>query len=387
MSVSVHSLPPTPLPDNDRLRRAREWFDRLRAEGSADLPAFAPTPIDDANLTEAQRHAVSRAVATPDVCLIETDPTNGRLLAAAVAKHAAQRGERVLLIAPESDIYQFETDFPSAVQSRPIETPQRSWFSKLISAIFGSGGKSASASTKPTRVLDGVSLHTPEALVGDPRTWDRLVVFGTCEIERPLLCGLCARADRWVFVGHGMADHGDSPNSVAATWRALAPETWVRENERLCCRLRQLTVTQRKQLTSEPVADSPDIELRIYQPDGAAPELAEVVFPSATTLIAAKEFLARQLDEWPIDLDIAEIAWSEDSSRVVACSGCPGKHEPVDVEMNPGVRELVADCPGHDVPWSTCGVQFDRAAGWDRSKAEVWIQRHCAGKTRRAVTV
>ena len=123
MSATVLSLPPTPLPDNDRLRRARDWFDRLRDEGGADLPAFSPEPIDDPNLSDSQKHAVGRAVATPDVFLLESDYTSGRTLAASIARHAAQRGERVLLVVPENELTNFDTQFPMTTSRGTCDTP------------------------------------------------------------------------------------------------------------------------------------------------------------------------------------------------------------------------------------------------------------------------
>jgi hypothetical protein len=402
-------MPPTPLPDDDRLRRAREWFERLRAEGGADLPAFVPHIIADDALTEAQRSAVSRAISTPDVCLIDTDAATGKLLAAAIARHAAQRGERVLLIAPEHDLTGFSTEHLQAathatnsINARlaaltPLVEARRAgrlWSALYWRALFQPGllreyeRLTAEAAQQPIPGPAGISVFTPEALVGDPRTWDRMVVYGTCLIERPLLCGLSARADRWVYIGTDMASDVEAGSPVAATWRALAGEAWVREDGRLCCRVRQLTQSQRLHLSSEPLTDAPEIELRFYQPDDdAGPELAEVVFPPNMTLIAAKEFLVRELNEWPIDLDFAGIQWQESNDRLTACCGCPGRREPVPVEMNPGVRELVVDRPGNSIPWSTCGIAFDRAAGWDRPKAEAWLQTRCAGKTRRAVRV
>jgi hypothetical protein len=48
----------------------------------------------------------------------------------------------------------------------------------------------------------------------------------------------------------------------------------------------------------------------------------------------------------------------------------------VPVPLEEGVRELVAPHPAGDrgTPWHTCALQFDRAAGWDRDRAERWVQ-------------
>jgi hypothetical protein len=408
MSANSRSLPPTPLPDDDRLCRAREWFERLRAEGGANLPAFKPAKIDDNALTDQQRYAVSHAVSTPDVCMIDTDAPTGRMLAATIARHAVDQGERVLLIAPENEINQLAAEnsrivpghnlvsYARLTELTPLIEAYRAgrwWSPKYWRVVFGPSLKrefealTTEAAYRTAQVPDGISLFTPNALLGDPRSWDRMIVCGTGEIDRPVLCALCARADRWVFIGHDLSTKTEIAYHVGATWKALASDIWVREGDKLCCRIRPLTKSQREHLSSEPLSDAPDIELRIYQPDNAQPELAEVVFPPNTTLAAAKELLVRELDEWPIDLEFAGVQWNEDRDRLTAYTGHLNGHEPLTVEMNPGVRELVADCPGKEVPWSTCGIAFDRAAGWDRSKAEAWLQTHCASRTRRTVWV
>jgi hypothetical protein len=55
----------------------------------------------DGELDRTQREAVARAVATPDVCLIQGSPGTGKSrLLAEIILQAAQRGERILLLAP-----------------------------------------------------------------------------------------------------------------------------------------------------------------------------------------------------------------------------------------------------------------------------------------------
>jgi hypothetical protein len=55
----------------------------------------------DGELDPTQREAVARAVATPDVCLIQGRPGTGKSrLAAEIILQAAQRGERILFLAP-----------------------------------------------------------------------------------------------------------------------------------------------------------------------------------------------------------------------------------------------------------------------------------------------
>ena len=63
-----------------------------------DLPALE---YHDGELDRTQREAVARAVATPDVCLIQGLPGTGKSrLLAEIILQAAQRGERILFLAP-----------------------------------------------------------------------------------------------------------------------------------------------------------------------------------------------------------------------------------------------------------------------------------------------
>jgi hypothetical protein len=373
----------------------------------AGLPTFTPATIDDNSLTTPQKCAVSHAVSTPDICMIDTSPETGQILAAAIARHSVDRGERVLLVASKDEINQLASKKLGGAQADHSEADRqltelgrmdsayragRWWTADFWRAMFRPGLQReldelmTELGRRAAQVPEGVSLRLPAALIGDPRTWDRMIACGTDGMDRDILCRLCARADRWVFIGK-LACNTEVADKISATWKALTADTWVREGDRLRCRVRQLTQSQREHLSSEPLSDAPDIELRIYQPENAQPELAEVIFPPHMTFAAAKEFLARDLDEWPIDLEIAGIQWNEDHDRLTALSNHLNGREPTTVEVSPGVHELVADCPSKEVPWSTYGIAFDRAAGWDRQKAEAWLHTHCTKQTRRTVRV
>ena len=57
----------------------------------------------DVGLDADQREAVGRALATPDVCLIQGGPGSGKSrLAAEIVRQASSRGQRILLVAPNS---------------------------------------------------------------------------------------------------------------------------------------------------------------------------------------------------------------------------------------------------------------------------------------------
>lgn len=69
------------------------------AEGLEPLRP-ASVPVIDTELDEGQRDAVARALSTPDICLIQGLPGTGKSrVVAEIILQAAQRGERVLLLA------------------------------------------------------------------------------------------------------------------------------------------------------------------------------------------------------------------------------------------------------------------------------------------------
>ncbi|GIW81170.1 MAG: hypothetical protein KatS3mg105_2977 [Gemmatales bacterium] len=82
----------TPLPAN---------LARILEDDNIEQVCAPPLPITDESLDEAQRDAVAKALATPDVCLIQGLPGTGKSrVVTEVVTQAASRGERVLLVAP-----------------------------------------------------------------------------------------------------------------------------------------------------------------------------------------------------------------------------------------------------------------------------------------------
>jgi hypothetical protein len=82
---------------------AQHFVARVLAGKVSNLEPIRPSPIEDAYLEESQREAIARALATPDLCLIQGLPVTGKsLVAAEIIRRAAARGERVLLVAPHA---------------------------------------------------------------------------------------------------------------------------------------------------------------------------------------------------------------------------------------------------------------------------------------------
>lgn len=153
---------------------------------------------------------------------------------------------------------------------------------------------------------------TPAALTGnhmlapEGRRFDLLVVVESQEIGEANLLAAAARADRWVLLGQPAQPTGPQANGCHAPetpfhalWQRLYVEPWGPENSRFLARLRHVPSCERGRLSVEPVADRPDIELRILEDRNQMPQLAEVAFPSGTTAEQARSYLIEQLGESP----------------------------------------------------------------------------------------
>ncbi|HYV37676.1 MAG TPA: AAA domain-containing protein [Gemmataceae bacterium] len=244
---------------------------------------------------------------------------------------------------------------------------------------------------------------TPAALASDPHFSDAAATGGQFDLlvldEADLLnetefLKAARRARHWVLVGEPPLSP-DSPRNGRAQpstahlagagrgqcfhhlWQLLhcdpshLPYAWFREGQRLGCRLRHLDPDQRRCIESEPLADAPDVELRILALPHARPALVEVLFPDSMPVPAAKEFLFREMQAITIQAASRGLRWSETPESTLLCFG-PTSADGCAVELETGVREHLAG-PCLD---RTCHLTFDRAAGWDRPAIEQWMQQH-----------
>lgn len=279
------------------------------------------------------------------------------------------------------------------------------------------------ADTLPSRLLAYVnvvaatlsSLHADEHF-GDaaarPVPFDLLLLDQAQEATETEFLAVARRARRWVLVGEPSlpSDHDHEQSAARSPRRAPArgpvrpaalrpgffqrlwdhlhcdprrlPYEWRREDGRLCCQLHPLTEEQGRNLTSEPVADRPDIELRIADGPGRDPFLAEIVFPRGMSIVEAKSYVFRELNELPVNAPGHSLRWVEESDRVQLRLADAPLPDTQPVPLAEGVREMVGSLPlpsgprGDACPWHTCCVEFDRAAGWGREKAEAWAAEH-----------
>ncbi|MCI0457065.1 MAG: AAA domain-containing protein [Gemmataceae bacterium] len=247
--------------------------------------------------------------------------------------------------------------------------------------------------------------------------FDLLLVEEAERITESELLKLARRARRWVLVGEATPDSRrsrvenresksedrgsrregrsgvrslppsdrrsslDSRSSVfRRLWQTLhcdpsrLPYAWAVEGDRLCCRLRELAPEQRQCLESERVADFPEIELRILALPRIQPLLAEVLFPPSMSVARAKEYIYQELQELPVQAAERNLCWVDGPEGLALCLSDGVGEAVAAVTLEPGVRELLHAGARDNVPCYTRRLEFDRAAGWDRARAEEWVR-------------
>jgi hypothetical protein len=230
-------------------------------------------------------------------------------------------------------------------------------------------------------------------------SFDLLILDEAHQVTESEFTTSARRARRWVMVGEPQTDQepaapthkvvktiGPRPSFFQRLWQNLHPDprrlpfAWTRRDGRLICRLRPLAAEQDKWIESEPVVDRPEIELRILAVPRQTPQVIEVVFPAGMSIGEAKRFVFHELDELAVQTRGLALRWSETDEDVVAELESHGDTDTVLVPLEEGVRELVVSLPGANEPLSagerigyTASLQFARAAGWTRERAQRWV--------------
>ncbi len=239
-----------------------------------------------------------------------------------------------------------------------------------------------------TNLVAATTAATAGDLLGEAGPFDLLVLEEADQVTESELLKAVRRARRWVLLGEpGPVAVGRAAPALARAapfhrlWQHLhcnpsrLPYTWQREQGGLCCRLRPITNEQRQWLERESLADFPEIELRILAAPRVPPALAEVVFPPSLSVAEAKEFIYRELQELAVQAHASSLGWRESADCLTVHLSDHVTPAGSAVTLDEGVRELLG--PGDDAtPVWTCCLEFDRAAGWTRPRAEEWLLTH-----------
>lgn len=146
---------------------------------------------------------------------------------------------------------------------------------------------------------------------------------------------------------------------------------WAWENGRLCCTLRPVSDQDRGHIEIEHVADFPEIELRILADPRAAPLLAQVVFPPAMSILQAKEFIYRELEEVAVHGQGCGAWLADEPDRYLFHLSSFSLADTISLDLEKGLREWIAPATGN-----TCCLEFTKAAGWSRPQVDQWLDRH-----------
>ena len=228
---------------------------------------------------------------------------------------------------------------------------------------------------------------------------DLLIVEDADTLTDTDLLKLTGHAQRCLLVSQTLAEAAPTPTVAEKTlrlpvvplgavgcwnrlWQALGgdagywPYTWQRDQGRLVCQLMPLTAEDRQHLESEGLADACDIELRILHRPRTRPCLAQVIFPPHGTFEQAFTFMVREVQEFPLEPLGRTGWWSEDAQTWCWHLGPSAPRIHAWLELEPGFRlGTVADEHCSDAT-RVARIEFDKTAGWDRSKAETWLHRH-----------
>src|SRR5262245_17282056 len=180
----AHQLPPV---DPSVLLQRRQFLAHLLAGKAGELSAVTASPVAclDGELDAAQREAVARALATPDVCLIQGLPGSGKSrVAAEIVTQAAARGERVLLLASTPaalDRVLEQAGRRDAVCPirclQPSETPE-SLLADVRPFAFEERARTLrDTSVQAARAATGRALQKRDARRGEGQTWEHLAAL------------------------------------------------------------------------------------------------------------------------------------------------------------------------------------------------------------------
>ena len=233
--------------------------------------------------------------------------------------------------------------------------------------------------------------------VGGPL--DLVIVEDADTLTESDLLKVARHANRCILVGQALTEAASiataaekasrsltpTPSAPTACWPRLWQELggdagvwpygWRREHGRLVCQLTSLSADDRNYLESEGLADAPDIELRILHRPRTRPCLAEVIFAPHGTFEDAFTFMVREVQEFPVEPLGRTAWWSEDAERVRRNLGPGVASIAARIEIEPGLR--IATVAGEQCNATRVAqIDFDKATGWDRVKAEAWLDRH-----------
>lgn len=165
-------------------------------------------------------------------------------------------------------------------------------------------------------------------------------------------------------------------------WNAAHRGLWTPDFSAPTARLTAVPPDRQHTATAEPLADWPDVELRLFESAAGDPILAEVRFPPRTPLAEVKRFLCDELGDLRL-ITVGPARWSVTADQLTCC--WPAGETPTGraewVTLPGGMKEKVSDAGPAGL---TVAVSFEPAK-WTRATAEEWVAAHTGPTPRTAV--
>jgi hypothetical protein len=256
-------------------------------------------------------------------------------------------------VAREGELTVVADKWQQALRQLPADSPRPDALSAdAVTAARDDWGRSCAADGEDSDF--NLVTTTPAGFAAERHRgpFDLLVMADAHAVVDSDLFTLAGCTRRWVLFGEPLSASG-----FARLWGQLHCDPWVRDGDRIVCRLRPLPASCR--LDREPVADRPDVVLGIHTPRDGKPELAEVAFPPGTPIAQAVEFVFRELGELP-------------ASQGPDCPAIIGNQNSVlGTELGGGVRAVISATPAG---WDIASIAFDPST-WDPERAAAWVRR------------
>lgn len=228
--------------------------------------------------------------------------------------------------------------------------------------------------TNKIRVIAGpVAGIAADSVLAQCIPFEALVIDDAHRLSETDFHAAACLAKKWILLGQpGEKVSGRHrlvrPDLFAKLAESLPHGVWIREGTRLICRLSAVRGADRRRLECEPVADAPDIELRLFSPPNDTPTLAEVVFPERFEASAAREYVYRELGEVTCQPRTRSATWESTPTGITARFGSVDPEAKL-VEVGSGVREEISDL-------ETRAIHF--GPEWSLEQARDWTAENVA---------
>lgn len=230
---------------------------------------------------------------------------------------------------------------------------------------FTKAQNTASTLTRDKLPAPQVIVAPPVAVLTDPaitsQHFDWLIIDDAHRIGhgQAMACG--RKASRHFILGDSHATGANEFFTPLA--QKLHRKVWITEGYRRICRRIELAPSDRPKLECEPLADTPEVELRLHTPPDGDPAVAEIAFPASWPEARCRELLARELGEvTATPQGVGD--WSETEAEI-ALSFNTVETTTISILHNDNVLERV-------VPGSLTFI-FPKESEWTREKVEAWI--------------